>query len=83
MVLTRDLQQGRKRLVIRVHLAADLVRNVLVDEHNRDILAFSRERFERGLDRVFFGFRVHDQVVLLAVGRVGYVAYACEEDACY
>ena len=44
---------------------------------------FASETVEGGFDRVVFGFRVHDEVVLLTVRWVCYVPYAGEEDACY
>ena len=56
---------------------------MLVNQHNRDIFALSREALEGTFDGGGFGFRVHDEVVLLAVGGVGDVADAGEEDACY
>ena len=77
MVLTGNLQETGERLVIRIHLPSDFIRNVLVDQNDGDIFPFACKRFEGGLDGVRFGLRVYDQVVLLAVWRVGDVAYTC------
>jgi len=44
---------------------------VLVDEQNGNVLALVGELLEGGLDGRVVGFGVHDEEVLLAVGRVG------------
>jgi hypothetical protein len=46
---------------------------MLVDEQNRDVLAFSCEAVERGFDLGGLGFGVHDEEVFLRVGGWGYV----------
>ena len=83
MLLGRNLQQRRKSLIIRIHFPADLVGDVLVDEHDGDVFALAGEGLEGVFDGARGGFGVDHQVVFLAVGRVGDVADACEEDACY
>jgi hypothetical protein len=75
VVLTRDLEQGRKRRGVALHTMSYLLGDVLVDEQNRNILALSGELVESGFDGCVFGFRVHDQEVLLAVGGLGDVLY--------
>ena len=82
MVLARDLQQARKRLIVRIHLASDHIRNVLVDEHDGDVFALRGEGVEGGFDGAGVGFGVYDQVVLLAVRWVGDVPDSGEEHAC-
>lgn len=44
---------------------------VLVYQHNRDILPLLRELIKGPLNRTRFRLLVYDEVVLLAVGRVG------------
>ena len=50
---------------------------MLVDKHNGDILALLGELIEGALDRAVLCLLVDDQVVLLAVGRVGDVLGQC------
>ena len=44
---------------------------VLVDQHDRDVFPLLGELVEGPLDRARFRLLVYDEVVLLAVGRVG------------
>lgn len=44
---------------------------MLVYQHNRDILPLLRELIKGPLNRTRFRLLVYDEVVLLAVGRVG------------
>ena len=44
---------------------------VLVDQHNRDVLPLFGELIKRPFDRARFRLMVDDEVVLLAVRRVG------------
>lgn len=50
---------------------------MLINKHNSDILPLEREGIERAGDGRGFGFGVHDEVVLLRVGGVGYVLFCC------
>jgi hypothetical protein len=67
VVLTWDLEQGGKRCGVALHTVSYLLSDVLVDEQNRNILALGSELVECSLDDRVFGFRVHDEEVLLAV----------------
>jgi hypothetical protein len=75
VVLTRDLEQGRKRRSVALHTMSYLLGDVLVDEQNRNILALGGELVECGFDGCVFGLRVHDEEVLLAVRGLGDVLY--------
>jgi hypothetical protein len=55
---------------------------MLINQHNRHVLPLAREAIKRRLDRARLGLGVHDEEVLLAVGRGRDVPYAGEEEAC-
>ena len=50
MVLARDLEQGGERLVVPVDKRADLLRDVLVDQQDSNIVALLGVVAERFLD---------------------------------
>jgi hypothetical protein len=60
MVFTRNLQQRRKGLIISIYLAANHVRNVLVDEHDGDVFALRGEGVKGRFDGAGLCFRVYD-----------------------
>ena len=75
MVFGRDLEQRRESGCVRLDAMSYLVRNVLVDQQNRNVLALLRELVEGSLDGRVLGLRVDDEEVLLAVWRLRDVLY--------
>ena len=67
MVLTRDLQQRRKRSRIRLDAMPYLLRNMLVYKQNRNVLALRGEAIESCLDGRGVGLGVYDKEVFLRV----------------
>lgn len=79
MIFTRNLQQTRKRSGITLNAMPYLLRNVLINEQNGNVLALRGEAVKRGLDGVVVRLGVHDEEVLLRVGRWRYVLYGGRE----
>lgn len=75
MVLRRDLEQRRESGRVRLDAMSYLVRNVLVDQQNCNVLALLRELVEGSLDGRVLGLCVDDEEVLLAVRRLRDVLY--------
>lgn len=79
VVLARDLEHGRKGLRISVHQRADLVRDMLVDQYNCNVLALPRKVEKRLLNVSCCCLVIDDQKVLVAV--LIHIANAREDEA--
>jgi len=67
MVLGRNLQQTRERRRVALDAVSYLLRDVLVDKQNGDVLALRGELVERRFDGRILRLCVYDEEVLLRV----------------
>jgi len=66
VVLAGNLQQGRESLVVFVHEGADLISDMLVDQHNSNVLALPGKASKCVLDISGCRLIVDDKKVLIA-----------------
>jgi len=83
VVFTWDLEYGWEGLAIGVHSASDSVCDMLIYEHNGNVLPLLRELVEGMFDGGVIRLLIHNEEVFLRIRGVGDVTYSRQKNAGY